>query len=226
MEETLDRFVEQDAHVVVVLVVDSDLERVALDFRSGPKPVVRQGSDGRLSAEPVLPGGSAAEIERSGVGVASYAWRFLVHSEQILPRGLRRRLNGAARREAQLRVQLEQVLAGLHDQWSSRGLSAHVVLAASPGSLQTGEPHPLETFAEQFLRGRGVEVVLARDAFRAAMERDQLPLEDYFIPSGPGAGHPNARGNRVLLECVLEGVSAPAASRVAVPQTCCHFNNR
>ena len=87
-----------------------------------------------------------------------------------------------------------------------------MVLAASPGSLQSGEPHSLEIFAEQFLRGRGVEVVLAREAFQAAMERDQLPLADYFIPSGPGMGHPNARGNQVLLECVLKGISAPAAS--------------
>lgn len=217
MEETLDRFADQNAHVVVVLVVDSDLERVALDFRSGPKPVLLQSPDGSLAADPVEPGGSAAYIERRGVGVASYAWRYIVHSDGLLSEGLRRRLNGAPRREAKLRAQLDQVLSGLQEQWKSRGLTGHVVLAASPDSLARDEPHALESFAEQLLQDRGVRVVLAREAFQVAARRDALPLSDYFIQDGPGVGHPNGRGNQVLLECVLEGVEPAEPSALKRP---------
>ena len=119
MRETLPRYEGQDPFVVVGLVADSDFTRASVGFRSWPKlRLVRR--DGELVPEgPVPATGSAAYIEEHGIGITSYAWRYLLHAKSRMPPDLQRWLRGADELEREQDELIRDIVLAMRDEFGA-----------------------------------------------------------------------------------------------------------
>jgi len=191
--------------VVIGLLIDDDLDRALLDFRVWPKPVHRLDADGRPRLVPrELARTRDESIRREGIGIASYAWRYLCFGTPLMPG--RRAAAARAHQRAVFdlsRALLDQLVASLE------ACEVDYVFLVFHGSSFLGATSPYRE-REEFLLGElsrlGAPYVLSREELVADARRTGRTESDYFIVSGHGRNHYTALGNEVVFRALRAGV--------------------
>lgn len=207
MRETLDLYADLDPVVVVLLALDTDLERCSLDFRSLPKP--RLGLVGeelvvRSEPEFLEP---EAYLEANGIGITSYAWSLLMHAPEV-PHQIRsagRRLG--VRQDGQLEL-IEAILAAMDEELVRRSLERLVVMTISPRGLPPSSPPPLEAQVQEFMEATGVPHLMAGEAIAEGLEAVDGDVSRLYFLEGPERYHPTPLGNQALFAAIARELRA------------------
>jgi len=207
MERALDRYSDDDPIVIVSILIDSDLDRDMLGFRGWPKAQFRVGEDGEAEyIDRVLPASSEIYLEESGVGIRSYAWRWLLHGSDLLPhtwqRDLSNRLELDKYKRTLARALIRRAVNGLEE----RGVDYFFVLFHGPMSH---DPKPVQAWQEPLLRDeldrRRAPYVSSRPEIDAAFE-EGMSLETFYVQAGRGKSHYTAEANAIVFNSFLRGL--------------------
>lgn len=217
MQESLDLYAAQQPLVVIGVVLDSDLERCALGFRSWPKPRLELRDGALVEPAPVFAGGSEAYIAREGMGIWSYAWRYLLHAETQVSGPWQERLRGVERQRAEQDALIDGILCAMCEELTSRGIEHFFLLFTSPRSLPPHEPPAQEARLTRLFLERGVPFVHLRPYFLDAAQALEEGLPGLFFDAGPAKHHPNAAGNRVIFQALRDGIDGRFTTEVELP---------
>ena len=214
MKGSLDLYAAENPVVVIGLVVDTDLERCVLAFRSWPKPRLTW-ADGRLQdPEPVFSGGSAAYIADRGIGIRSYVWRYLLYGKTQLRGEWRQRLRGTGSDREEQKELIDAILLAIQEDLEGRGLDYFFLLFTSPRGLPPAEVPSLEKHVVSLFQERGTPFVHARPYILDAIASGEGTMETLFIQEGRGENHPTPAGNVVLFRAMLDGIQGRYAKDV------------
>jgi len=218
MQDSIDFYAEEDPVVIFGIVLDSDLERCVLGFRAWPKPRL-QLSDGELRLpEPVFGGGSGPYVEAQGIGITSYAWRYLLHHDRKTNKGgWKGLLRGTQAMQAEQNELIDAILLTMRDECESRGLDYFFLFFTSPRSLPPYDVTPQEKRLTHLFLEEGVPFVHVRPYIMRAAEAYEEGVDALFIPAGPAQHHPNAEGNRVIFEALRDGIEGRFTTQVEFP---------
>lgn len=199
LRETVERFAARRPVVVVSLLVDDDLNRMLLSYRSWPKPRFERREGEFVLAPAALENGAGPDGRRPSI--RSYAWRRLLFGSGFLPPTLRRELQGAEERDDTKRVLTRELLTRAKALLEGLELDYAVLLFHGTGALASETFGWEEAFLEETLDQLEMpwlssRVFLGEDA-RAAGRR----LEEYFDPALDN--HLNRLGNEVVLRGLL-----------------------
>ena len=217
MQDSLDHYVEPKPLVVIGVVLDSDLERCVLRFRSWPKPRLEL-RDGRLvGPQPVFGGGSAAYVEEHGIGIRSYAWRYLLYADTQLSGSWQGIVRGLEREQAQQNDLIDAILFAMRDELEARELEYFFMLFTSPRGLPPAAVPAQETRLTRLFLEQDIPFVHVRPYVMKAAREHEGGLDALFHGAGPGQHHPNPLGNRVILQALLDGVEGRYTEEVELP---------
>ena len=211
LDATLDRHVDERPLVLVGVFVDDDLDRCLFELREWPKPRLAV-ADGRI----VGPTGALPTPEEAfagELGVASYAWRRLLHSP-VFPSGLRERWIGVGARRRELEGLVPRIVDAVVDRLEAAGVPFAFVLFHGEEALErltAAEPDWRHELLSESLARRGAPYVSTRELLLADAEESGRTTADYFGREGAARGHYDALGNRVAfggIERALEGLVA------------------
>ena len=218
MQDSIDHYAEDDPVVVFGIVLDSDLERSVLGFRAWPKPRLRLTGGDLVGPEPVFDGGSGAYVAEEGIGITSYAWRYLLHHDRMTNQeGWKDLLRGTEAKRAEQDDLIDAILFAMRDECESRGLDYFFLFFTSPRSLPPHEVPPQEERLTRLFLEEGVPFVHVRPYIMRAAEAYEEGLDALFIPAGPAQHHPNAEGNRVIFEALRDGIEGRFTTQVELP---------
>jgi hypothetical protein len=217
LRESLDLFAGENPLVVIGVVLDSDLERCVLGFRSWPKPRFELREGRLVEPGPVFAGGSQAFLDQHGIGITSYAWRYLLHGKHQLAGPWRERVRGVAAQQSAQDELIDALLSAMRAELESRGLEYFFVLFTSPRGLPPAEVPAQERRLTRLFLDEGVPFVHARPYLLQAGESREGGLDSLFSAAGPAMNHPNAEGNRVLFEALRDGLEGRFTTQAAFP---------
>ena len=198
----LPAYLDQDPLVVVSLLVDDDLDRAVLGFRSWPKPRFLVDAEGQAQvAGGSIPRTRQEFLDREGIGISSYALRHLLFGtpfgSRLVP-GWKRSYRLDHNRS--VRALTRALLADLVEHLEQTGLQFTFLLFHGESFLRDRSPYRWrdELVIEELDR-LGAPMLLAREALREDLGRSGHDVKDYFIPRGrKGEGHYGALGNQVV----------------------------
>ena len=206
--DTLPRFEARAPVAVAALLVDDDLDRCVLEFRSGPKPRFRVRDGVLLEPAPVE---TDAErfLEQHPLGIPSYALRLLGRAPGLLPDTLQFALRGEDEHMGEKQALSEALVRAL-----CRALRAHsprpalmlmraLESARSPRSAWWQEELVRRVAAEE-----EVPVIDTREALLAAAGGRVERLANLYTHEGARRGHWNGLGYLAAFEALrafLEG---------------------
>lgn len=218
MRNTLERYRERNPIVVIALVSDTDFDRCSIDFRSWPKPRL-EVVDGKLevAGAGTVTEGCEAFVDEVGVGIRSYAWRYLIRGTNLLGQDMRRKLT---RREQEIRDQnalIRRIVLAIRDEVESGQLEYFFLLCVSPRNMGGKQSPNKEDFLLQLFAEENIPYVPTRpavEAFRKAAGKSDAGL---FLQQGRGKNHPTPAGNEVLFECLRKGFEGRFANGTEHP---------
>jgi len=210
-QESLVAYEGQDPLVVVSLLVDDDLDRSVLGFRAWPKPQFFVDAEGHAQvSEGPLPRTRMEYVDREGIGITSYALRYLLFGTSLGPRlfpGWKEshRLD----HERTVRALTRALLADLVGHLETSGFEFTFLLFHGKSFLRDGSPYRWrDELVVQELDRLGASMLPARVALREDFEQSEHALQDYFIPRGqPGANHYSALGNEVVFRILYDWIA-------------------
>jgi hypothetical protein len=203
---SVDRYREQRPLVIVSLLVDDDLDRSVLSFRSWPKPRVSLAGE-RLVLDPAPVPTREEYFKREGFPPAVYSWRLLAHDRR-LPRKLASLLQREETQRERIGELNRRILAEIASELAARELDAFFLLFfAEPAFVDPHYASWREEIACNELERLGARVVSARRAILQDAEASGRSAGDYFEREGLAAGHYNAHGNRAVF-AAIEGALA------------------
>ena len=206
MKHSLDQHAARNPVVVVSLLVDEDMDRSLLGFRSWPKPRLVE-RDGGLALEQSPVPRRDDYFDGRRLSARSYAWRLFVHGTRVLPEGARRVLSGETGRIARVREINGKIFAAIEAELVARKLEHFYVLFYSEAALVARDfPTWRDAIACDALRELGAPVVSARRAILEHAEAAGRPVGDYFERAEPAAGHYNALGNEAAFAAIRAGL--------------------
>lgn len=206
MERVLDRFADRDPLVVFAPVVDTDLERSLMSFRSWPKACLRL-EEGALVPGPPVAEDVDALLAAHPPAISSYAWRLFLYGTPLVPAALQRRLSGEEARCAELERLVDALVVRLHDDLDARGIPHFFLLFHSRGAVRPERPAAWQEVAlVQALRRAGVPWVTSLPRLRAAAEERACPTDSFYFLEGKSENHLNVEGNRIVFQALLDGV--------------------
>lgn len=205
-ERVLPRFLDRDPIVAVGLLVDDDLDRAVLDIRGWPKPLFAVGPSGDLVRPTVpVPEDGQDLVTRQGVGIASYAWRYLVWGTRAKTLGPLRG-ETLARHFDRVRTLNSALLAELHHTLDAAGVEHFVVVFYGPRAIQpSGSVWAREEFLLAELERLGLPYVSTRLPLARALRAGERPADLYYL-TGHLRNHLTARGNQVTFAAFLDGI--------------------
>jgi hypothetical protein len=201
LSDALARHAERAPVAIVSLLLDDDLDRCVLSFRSWPKPRLRL-EDGRLAGADRPVPRMAEYFEQRSALEPLYLAPFLGTLWE------RARPNHAREREKQelARALLQRAVEDLR----AAGVEGLFVFFRHGGSLD--DPHATgwrRELCTQVLDGLGAAWVDVGPAFAAHRALAGRATSDYFLPPGhSSSGHYNALGDALAFEVVREGLRA------------------
>lgn len=206
LEHTVERFATRHPLVIFSIFLDEDPERALLEFRGAPKPHFEL-EDGALVLHPAGEVETQAWIDAHPPRTWSYLWRLLCCRTKLLPRSWMA-LPGRLASDAEVRALTRAFLVRAHERLQALGIE-HCVLGFHGYLLFDDPQHQQwrEDFVRDTCRELGVHFLSSKPYLLAAVDGDQRRLrESLFVTSGPLAGHYNARGNRAVLEAILQAL--------------------
>lgn len=201
MRDVLARHADARPVVIVSLLVDDDIDRCVLSFRTWPKPRLRV-RDGRIVDE-ARPVPRMQEYFESHASIEPFlAVPFLAQHLDRLSGARTRRL------EAEKQELGRALLRAIVEDLRARDLPFLFVLFHHSWSIQ----HPEELawrarLVQDTLDGLDAAWVTVRPALIAHARRTGRDVLDYFLsPEHPSSGHYNALGDAVAFAVVREGL--------------------
>lgn len=193
--------------VIVSALVESDLDRSLLGFRGWPKPQFTLAADGSpTTLGRALPPTREEYLEQYGVGIRSYAWRFLKYGTSVWPRAWREAED--ARRFEQCCAVNEAILEELVADLREADVEFFFLLFHGRTWLAPPSPfQPMEDFFTGALEALDVPYVLSYRPLREDAARSGRGADEYWIARGPGQGHLTPLGNEVVFRCFLDGLA-------------------
>ena len=192
--------------VVVSVFVDDDLDRCAVGLRDWPKPRFHL-EGGELVLEPPATLSNREWVERNGIGVGSYLWRYLLHGADVLPAPVVSRLGGKRSHDLAMRPLSRALVERAVRALDERGVEAFFLLfpglltLEADGGIGWQVPH-----LGQVCESLGARFVDARYDFHAHMRETGMTPIEYFGTEGPHLGHYTALGNEIAFRALLRGL--------------------
>ncbi|HNX81437.1 MAG TPA: hypothetical protein PKL77_04765 [Candidatus Omnitrophota bacterium] len=185
--------------VVFGLLVEDDLDRSILSFRTGQKPyfalkhgeLVLQG----IPIDPV----PAHYLARHQAHIPSYAFRLFFRS-------IIGRTSWGAQYPARIdekKLVTTKIVEKIEALCKDRGYPVLFVLFHSQYDLASGG-YWQETFLKELFRRKQIPYVDTAEFLRAYVREHGVPLGDFYDTTGVMAGHHNDLGNRVIAEGLQE----------------------
>ncbi|MFT4539481.1 MAG: hypothetical protein ACI835_001928 [Planctomycetota bacterium] len=206
-KRTIGLFEGLDPIVIFAPVIQSDLDRIMVDFRSWPKPKFRI-HNGRLSVLSDLTPSGDEYIAQNGVELKSYAWRYLINGSNFLPPSWKSKLLGKSALHDSQRLVVASVVQNIDRMAEELGhecffmfFHSHTWLAKDKGQAWQ-EEHLIRNLSRV-----GLPWVDTRRPLLAASETNEVPVANYYIMHGLGRNHLNADGNALALEALEKGLT-------------------
>lgn len=204
-ERSIDQWLEREPVVAIGIYVDDDLDRCTLYLREWPKPRFVVDANGALSLEsPVLP-----DVERwialHPLPATSYVFRYLVYGADVLPRNESEWLLGRGDHVAETKAVCRGILDRLAASLDRLGLRAFVVLFHGERYVEETDWRERSLTAE--LTRLGIPWVSSRESILEDARETDRPIAAYYLQEGPGTGHYDATGNRVVFTALERGLS-------------------
>lgn len=212
--DTLGRWRAREPVALVAILVDDDLERCRLGFRSGPKPRFRVEQGALLEPEP-LQTRVPLYLEQHPIGIQSYLWRLACFAPGVLPAGLQNALRGDTRHLEEQRELAAALVRETCRTLRAGAPRAALLLMHGRGSLVCArgalwqEELVLRIAAEE-----GLPVLETRPALLAAVGEQAQRIGELYIQRGSGVGHWNRAGNLAVFEVLrafVEGATPEQA---------------
>jgi hypothetical protein len=127
-QHSIDHYAELDPIVVVAVLVDDDLDRSSLRFRSWPKPHLSLTAEGTFAPDGPVTRDPLDYLEQNSTGIWSYGFRYLVYGAHVLPRNESEWLIGRGSRVAETEELNRNILDALAAELAARDLDAFVLL--------------------------------------------------------------------------------------------------
>lgn len=205
MRACLERWQDANPVIVLSLLVDADLDRSALSFSFWPKP--RLSPEGGLEVRGAVPIDADAWIAERGLGIQSYAWRWLVHGSGLLPEGWMHSLGGDAAHEAEVRRLVPPLLASVLAELQGRDLEFFVLVFHGTKHLrEEGIQDWRETLLLGELERLGIPYVSSKRVLIADRRATGRTVADYFVLRGPSRRHYSAQGNAIVFAALRDGL--------------------
>jgi hypothetical protein len=215
LRDTLPRWKARDPVAILEILVEDDLDRCILGFRTSAKPRFRVQDGQLVDPEPVEPD-LQRYFEQHPLEITSYLVRLIARHDGLLPVGLRRWLLGDDGR-----WQEKQELAEAIVRSACRALRAgspRCALLLARGCDSTRDPNSAvwqERLIRRVAAEEGVRVLDTREPLIQAVHGKPELLENLYVRSGPAIGHWNERGNRVVLQVMRAFIDGGPPEQVA-----------
>ncbi len=208
LKNSIGRFEDRDPIVIVSILVDSDLERSVLEFRSWPKPRLDVVGN-QLVSRGLVQTNNRQYLEQRPVSIRSYLWRLFLYQMTPFMADQRARWRGdeAARTEKQSLNR--KILLEIEHELSSRNLEHFfMVFHAEDGALERWNLFEWqERMIEEFCAEKSIPLFDTR-AYLAFVANGQQEERQRFYGHGrPLLGHHNALGNLICFEAIRQGLS-------------------
>lgn len=220
MKRALDRFEGRDPIVIVSMLIEGDLERSVLSFRSWPKPRLEL-ADGELrSRGPVEPSASQY-IEEHPIAIRSYLWRLFLNHRSAFLADARKRWRGEEAIDAEKQRLNRRILEEIERELARRKLRHFfLVFHIERGALAKWERFAWqEDLLHDVCAELGVPLVDTRPYLSFASDGEPGRCAQLYGHGEPLNGHHNGLGNRVCFEAIRQGLSgdfgAPDLRRLA-----------
>lgn len=206
MQATLARFQERDPLVVIGILVDDDLDRSYLPFRSKPKPYFTLEGD-ELVLHPLEHEDAASWLADNPPAIRSFLWRWVLFGSGLVPRRAALALTMEADHVEEKAALNRRLLAEIQHDLERRGLEHFFVLfharkaLEAPGAYAWQEPFLYRTFEELEIR-----FVSSKRFLRAHLARTGTGPEALFFAEGPGLNHYTALANEIVFEALRAGI--------------------
>ena len=205
MESVLPLYVDEDPIVILTLLADDDVDRCYLPMRTYPKPYF-EVVDGELQLHRPPHMTPREYIRENPPEIGSYLFRYVLYSLPMFSDATRLEWTGHGDHIEEKQILATLLLERAIGLLEGAGVEHFVMLFhGSDGVAQAGAQWEDVLFGE-FLEGRSVPWISSERYLRAAMEREGVEVDAYFIPDGSGAGHYNDRGNGVVFQGILDGL--------------------
>lgn len=213
LRATVELYREHDPVVVYSFLVDDDLDRAPMGYKSGVRPRLVPAPDGGV----VRVGGPCSSVEeyfeRHPTPRLGYAWR-LVRQWPHWPEPWRDVLSGERARIERVHELHRHLFTALKRELDALGVEWFVlVFHGEEAATLDGLWEPHEAFVLDTLTGLGIPFVSTRrDLLRTAREHgagDDLALgvRRLFVPRGdPGGGHYTPLGHVAAFETLRRGL--------------------
>ena len=211
LRSTVERYRAKDPIVVYSFLLDDDLDRAPLGYKSGVRPRLQPTLDGGV--ERVDERCCAAEeyFERHPLPRSGYAWRLLCQWPHW-PEPWRVRFSGEQARVERVHQLNRHVFTALKRELDQLGVEWFVLIfhgEKSATEMDLWAPH--EAFVLETLEELGIPYVSSRrDLCRTAMETGgdlQAGMQRLFIPKGQsGGGHYTPLGHVAAFETLRRGI--------------------
>lgn len=209
-QQSIDLWTDQKPVVVISLLVDVNLDRTALHFKGWPKPYLIVGEDGSLTHEEEVVHGSEPYLESHPVGIASYAWRYLVNGSGVLPDAWQAGLQGRGRIDDETRARSRALLETVREECETRDLEYFVLLFHGRRILAS-EDEDTEDWHDSFLieelERLEMPYVSSRPLLQEHARQSERPVSDYFFTRGIARRHYTPLANRVVFEAIRRGIA-------------------
>lgn len=203
-QRSIDHYTELDPIVVIAVLVDDDLDRSSLRFRSWPKPHLSVTPEGALALDGPVTREPLDYLRQNSTGIWSYGWRYLVYGAHVLPRNESEWLMGRGSRVADTEDLNRHILEALAADLAARNLDAFVLLFHGRHYLEIHDWR--EVFLVRELRRLGIPYVSSKPRLLQDRRRTGRGDEAYFFAEGRGREHYTPLGNEIVFAALRAGL--------------------
>lgn len=198
----------EDAKPLVIfsVLVDDDLDRAAIGFRSWPKPRLRVESEQLTVTPPETSDGSVYQ-ERHPPTAFSWTWQYLLNKKGALSPQLQARLRGDDEYTREKQALFTAMMKDLKAEFEAKDIEWFVLVFVGEHGLVSPRPRDWrEPFVVQALEELEIPHVNTRADVYAFASEHGLKIKDLFITKGRGRNHHNMLGNIACLQTFMRGI--------------------
>lgn len=205
-KESLPLFEDRNPIVIFSVLVDDNLDRMALEYRCWPKP--------RLSVDRGLlsirrPPTTDGDVFLDEESIRPFSWisQFLKNSPTAFGEPPRSRLNKEQRLDDEKRAIFKAMMVDLKADMKAKDIEWFVMIFLGRLAAISPKPHDWrETFVISTLKELEIPYVNTRPDMYALINEHGLLPKDLFILKGHGLNHLNKVGNTAATQTMLRGI--------------------
>lgn len=204
-QHSIDHYTELDPIVVVAVLVDDDLDRSRLRFRSWPKPHLSVTPEGTLVPDGPVVRDPLEYLRENATGIRSYGLRYLVYGTHVLPRNESEWLMGRGSRVAETEELNRRILDAFAGEFAARQLDAFVLLFHGRHYLRIHDWR--EAFLVAELQRLGIPYVSSKPRLLEDRRTTGRGDDAYFFAEGRGREHYTPLGNEIVFGALSAGLA-------------------